>query len=151
MGIQASETLAEYFDRIRDRHDNFSLGRINLVDTPIRLGPQTTHQEDPLGPPLKFDKGKPMWHLLPLDCISGVVKVLTFGATKYAPDNWKKVTTQQYFSAANRHLEAIANGEENDSESNLPHAFHYLCNCIFITWKLIRGDNQWLKDMYNGS
>jgi hypothetical protein len=99
---------------------------------------------------MKYDEGKAMWHLLPLDCISGVVDVLTFAiVTKgYKVGSWKGVETERYYAAGMRHLEAIANGEEKDSESGIHHAFHYLCNHVFITWKLIRGDVAWLKDMY---
>ena len=97
---------------------------------------------------LKYDREKPMWHLIPMDCVSGVVKVMTFGAKKYKPNSWQGVGAERYYSAGMRHLEAIAGGEELDSESNLHHAFHYLCNQIFITWALVRGDNQWVKKIF---
>ena len=32
----------------------------------------------------KYDQMKPKWHLLPMNEINEVVKVLTFGAEKYA-------------------------------------------------------------------
>jgi len=99
---------------------------------------------------LKYDTGKTMHHLVPMDCITGVAKVLTFGARKYRANSWQGVEPERYFSAGQRHLEAIANGEELDSESNIHHAFHYLCNAVFITWNLIRGNNGWLKEMYQG-
>ncbi len=39
----------------------------------------------------KHDTEKARWDLLPMDAVSPVVDVLTFGAKKYAPDNWKTV------------------------------------------------------------
>ena len=39
----------------------------------------------------KFDGGKPQYGLLPPLALEETVKVLTFGAQKYEPDNWKHV------------------------------------------------------------
>lgn len=83
---------------------------------------------------LKKDDGKPDWSLLDLKTIEGVVKVLSFGAKKYAPDNWKKVPNgkRRYFAAAMRHLTAWQSGEETDSESGLSHLYHVIANIIFL-------------------
>ncbi|WP_372966610.1 dATP/dGTP diphosphohydrolase domain-containing protein, partial [Marinobacter sp.] len=40
---------------------------------------------------VKFDDDKPMMDLIPPVMELEVSKVLTFGAGKYAPDNWRKV------------------------------------------------------------
>ena len=47
----------------------------------------------------KFDNGKPQYSLLPPLALIEAVKVLTFGAKKYSPDNWKYVDNkkQRYF------------------------------------------------------
>ena len=37
---------------------------------------------------VKADKGKPDWSLLDLKSLEGCVEVLTFGAEKYARENW---------------------------------------------------------------
>lgn len=61
----------------------------------------------------KNDGDKDRWDLLPLAPIRAVVKVLTFGARKYAPNNWKQVQDPQnrYYAAAMRHLVAYREGE----------------------------------------
>jgi len=47
---------------------------------------------------VKYDSGKPQWSLMQWKALSKVVDVLTYGATKYAPDNWKKVpNARQHF------------------------------------------------------
>ena len=49
----------------------------------------------------KDDAEKPRWDLLPWGPVGEVVAVLTFGARKYAPDNWKHVPAarERYFAA----------------------------------------------------
>ena len=58
----------------------------------------------------KFDSGKPDYSLLPWDAVEDVVRVLDFGAKKYARDNWKLVEDHKnrYLAAAFRHLSAYA-------------------------------------------
>jgi hypothetical protein len=55
-----------------------------------------------------------------------VQKVHQFGAQKYGPWNWRDVAIQAtpYFSAENRHLRAIAGGEDIDPKSGEPHYSH---------------------------
>jgi hypothetical protein len=84
----------------------------------------------------KFDKEKDRWDLLPLECVEDVVKILTFGAEKYGPDNWQNVTPfeDRYYSALMRHLVAWRKGEKIDPESKLPHLAHAMCNLVFLSW-----------------
>ena len=83
---------------------------------------------------LKHDEGKPRWDLLPLDCVSPVVDVLTFGAAKYAPEAWRDVPNgrDRYYAAALRHLVAWRGGEHADPESGLPHLAHAACSVLFL-------------------
>jgi len=39
----------------------------------------------------KDDAEKPRWDLVPFPELTDTVRVLTFGAAKYSPDNWQKV------------------------------------------------------------
>ena len=92
---------------------------------------------------LKFDDNKPMWNLLPLEPIKEVVKIMTFGAKKYAPNNWKLVEPDRYYSAFFRHWEAYHSGEELDPESGFNHLSHCLCNIVFYVWlKMFKKDNK---------
>lgn len=84
----------------------------------------------------KFDTGKLRWDLLPLDCIEEVVKILTFGAEKYEPNNWQLVENgeDRYFAALMRHLTASRLGQKIDNESGLSHMSHVMCNVVFLLW-----------------
>lgn len=85
---------------------------------------------------LKFDDDKLRWDLLPLQPIEDVVKVLTFGAAKYGPNNWQQVkdAKDRYFAALMRHIVAHRSGEENDAESGISHIAHAICNLVFLDW-----------------
>jgi len=84
----------------------------------------------------KFDQDKPRWDLLPYREVGSVVDVLTYGAIKYEPDNWKKVPDlkNRYFAAAMRHLTAWWGGEKQDPESGIHHLAHAICCLLFIMW-----------------
>jgi hypothetical protein len=83
---------------------------------------------------VKQDGGKPRWDLLPWEAVSPVVDVLTFGARKYAPDNWRHVpgARERYFAAAQRHMVAWWRGERVDPESGYPHLAHAACCVLFL-------------------
>jgi len=83
---------------------------------------------------VKFDNDKPQWGLMPWKALSQVVDVLTYGARKYAPDNWKKVPNarQRYIDAGFRHFTAYASGEKNDSETGKSHLAHAMCCLLFL-------------------
>ena len=82
----------------------------------------------------KFDGGKLQYGLVPPLALRETVKVLTFGAEKYEPDNWCRVPDgpRRYFDAAQRHLWAYKEGEVNDPETGVSHLAHALCCIMFI-------------------
>ncbi len=82
---------------------------------------------------MKFDSGKLRYNLVPPKAMEEMAKVLTYGAKKYKPNNWKEVDdTERYIDALYRHLEAWRAGEALDSESNLSHLSHALTNIAFL-------------------
>ena len=87
-----------------------------------------------IGP--KYDEGKLQYSLIPPIATKALAEVLTFGASKYAPNSWQKVpdAERRYLDALIRHLEAYRSGEELDSESNLSHLSHLLCNASFLLY-----------------
>lgn len=90
---------------------------------------------------VKFDLGKAQWRLVPFGAMSEVVDVLTYGAQKYAPDNWKHVdgAVDRYTDAGFRHFVAYANGEKVDPESGCSHLAHAMC-CLLFLLAFERGD-----------
>jgi hypothetical protein len=88
----------------------------------------------PAGEGRKDDNAKPRWDLLPMGLVEETVKVLTFGAKKYADNNWMKVANfnERYWAALMRHLVAWRSGEINDPETGLSHLAHAVCNLVFL-------------------
>ena len=84
----------------------------------------------------KHDGGKLRYSLLPKGTITEVLKVLEFGAKKYAPDNWMKVDNARtrYYDAALRHITAWHEGEKFDQETGVSHIAHALCCLHFLMW-----------------
>jgi hypothetical protein len=82
----------------------------------------------------KFDGNKPQYGLLPPKALKETVKVLTLGAQKYEPDNWKNVPDAQnrYFDALQRHLWDWKSGEKHDPETGINHLAHACCNILFL-------------------
>jgi hypothetical protein len=87
-------------------------------------------------PGVKTDTGKARWDLLPWREVGEVVGVLTFGLSKYQPDNWQRVSgaRARYFAAAQRHLTLWWLGEARDPESGLSHLGHAACCLLFLMW-----------------
>lgn len=84
----------------------------------------------------KFDQDKDRWDLLPMDVVEDVVKVMTFGARKYGPNNWQQVENgrERYYAALLRHINAWRRGEAVDPETGLPHLAHAACCLGFLQW-----------------
>ena len=80
----------------------------------------------------KHDNGKPEFRLIPQVALEEVAKVMSYGAKKYAPDNWRKVPTghDRYMDAALRHINAHLRGDVGDEESGLPHLAHAVCSLM---------------------
>ena len=83
---------------------------------------------------IKYDEGKPQYGLIPPRALLEIVKVLTFGARKYSPDNWKKIEDipSRYFDAMQRHIWDWKSGEKNDPDSGYHHLAHAACCLLFI-------------------
>lgn len=93
---------------------------------------------------LKHDQDKARWDLLPWRAASEVVDVLTFGAQKYAPDNWRRVKgwRWRYFAAAIRHIVAWWRGEKRDPETGRHHLAHGVCCILFILELELEGEGR---------
>ena len=84
---------------------------------------------------VKNDSGKLEWSLMPFAQLEDVVRVLMNGAKKYSVDNWKKCDdTKRYEDALMRHVVAYVKGDKVDSEDNISHLAHAVCNCLFLMY-----------------
>lgn len=81
---------------------------------------------------LKFDTDKLRYDLVPPETLKALAEVLTYGAKKYKPNNWKNGDKARYVAALYRHLEAWRRGESHDEESGLEHLAHALTNVAFL-------------------
>lgn len=90
---------------------------------------------------VKFDQDKPEWSLLPLQsCLTGVIRVLMYGAKKYTRDNWRAgMPWQRVMDAAKRHIFAWEEGEDLDKETQLNHIDHALCELLFLRYYITNG------------
>ena len=88
----------------------------------------------------KYDGGKLRYDLVPALALEEVVKVITKGAEKYDPDNWKRVPEgrRRYYAATMRHMEAWRKGEKQD-EIGTHHIANAISNLMFILEKELQG------------
>lgn len=85
----------------------------------------------------KYDQDKPRMDLLDPSFTIGVSEVLTFGAKKYAADNWRGgIAYSRLIAAIHRHLAAIQGGQDIDPESGQPHVYHIGCCVQFLGWMM---------------
>lgn len=83
----------------------------------------------------RFNEGKVQWSLVDFKSLEPMVKVLEYGAKKYARENWKKgLPTLEICESLLRHTFAFMSGEDNDPESGLPHIGHMQCNLMFLAY-----------------
>ena len=83
---------------------------------------------------IKNDIGKLRYDLEQVLAAEEVVSVLTFGANKYADDNWRKLDDahKRYYAASRRHMAAYIKGEAFDPESGYHHIAHAICCLNFM-------------------
>lgn len=82
---------------------------------------------------IKFDSDKPRMELMSPVALNKLSQVLTFGAKKYADNNWRNgINYTRLLGAILRHVFAYLSGESKDPESGLSHIAHAMCGCMFL-------------------
>jgi hypothetical protein len=82
----------------------------------------------------KFDGEKVKLEYLSATWVTGVGKVLTFGAKKYEAHNWRKgIHLSRLLGACLRHVFAFMGGEDTDPETGLCHLYHASCCLMFAS------------------
>jgi hypothetical protein len=114
--------------------DTLDFNGVECARSQLRLDPA------PAASGRKDDAAKNRLDLLPFAALEEVGKVLTHGAGKYAPDNWRKgMAWRRLIAAALRHIFAFARGEDRDPETGLSHLAHATCCLTFLlTYQLER-------------
>jgi hypothetical protein len=84
----------------------------------------------------KGDQGKlkPQLQLIPPVFEEELADVLSLGADKYGPWNWRenKVEIMTYLGAMKRHINAVISGQNDDSESQRHHLAHVAAGCAIV-------------------
>lgn len=81
----------------------------------------------------KNDADKERLDLLPMRAINEVGKVLTFGAKKYADNNWRGgMKWGRLIGATLRHIFTFMGGEDTDKESGIHHLAHAATDVLFV-------------------
>lgn len=107
--------------------------------------------DTPASEPQKADAGKPMPELLPFRALDEVSAVLAYGATKYAPHNWRKgLAWSRMLGAALRHLSAWGAGESRDPETGRSHLAHAACCVLFLLDYEVSGEYTAHDDRWKG-
>lgn len=96
---------------------------------------------------LRYNHSKTKIGLIPPYAREVLAEVLTFGAEKYTPDNWKNgFQWMDVVDSLERHINAFKYGEDYDPESGSLHLGHAMCNLAFLIefYKIYpQGDNRW--------
>jgi hypothetical protein len=81
----------------------------------------------------KTDTGKRRFNLLPVQPLYDAIDVLEFGAKRYGDFNWQKgFEWSGLYNAAQRHMYAWLDGEDNADDSGLNHLSHAMVNLMFL-------------------
>jgi hypothetical protein len=82
---------------------------------------------------MRHNLGKLRYDLVPRYALEQIAKVMTKGAEKYAPHNWKKgMPWSECEASLRRHLEAYAANIDFDEETGLYHLAHAAVNAMFL-------------------
>lgn len=97
----------------------------------------------------KHDLSKPDMSLISPLALTYLAQVLTFGAQKYTPNNWRYGIDQtRLVAAALRHITAFNSGVDNDPETGLPHMAHAMCCCMFSIELSVSAQNKDSRYLY---
>lgn len=108
---------------------------------------------------LRYNAGKPQLSLVPTAfliaigsppggpfygpkrLIREVARVLTYGAAKYSPNNWRTSGSWlKVLDSGMRHVDAYLTGQEVDDESGIHHFGHLGCNLAFLLEFIAQSD-----------
>jgi dATP/dGTP diphosphohydrolase len=77
---------------------------------------------------------KPRFDLVPFEFLEAVAEVLTSGAGRYGPYNWKRGRKDFFLDAWNHALVHLQKFKEGDRRED--HLAHLACNVAFLVWAI---------------
>lgn len=82
---------------------------------------------------LKHLEGKLRVDLVPPEAIEAIANAFTYGAMKYNDNSWRPgIPFTTIYASTLRHMLLWAKGEDLDTESNLSHIDHAICNLAML-------------------
>jgi hypothetical protein len=85
---------------------------------------------------MKYDNDKTQFALIPPEALEEIGRVLTFGSSKYGPNDWRHdgdcTEWSRTYSSIQRHLNAFWSGEDLDPETGLNHLSHAATQIIIL-------------------
>lgn len=149
--VDKTLSKAEQEDRDRERALEEELSEVLRQNLNETNSPQDHHQKDLLGrdrviglknansgvgvnPKDRIGASKVDFTLIPTSAKVALTLALMDGATKYGPYNWRvePVQFRTYLGAAERHLEAVKEGEEHARDSLIQHLGHVMACCAIL-------------------
>lgn len=125
--VDEAKTRPDLLPLITEKHKSQD-GQIQKIERAL----------DDIYPPVggtKYDDGKPMMSLVDPYVLTEMARVLTYGARKYSPDNWRKgFNLRRILDACLRHISAWSSGQDVDEETGLSHLAHAMCCLMFLMW-----------------
>ena len=102
----------------------------------------------------RHDKGKLRLDLIPVEWRIELGRLLTAGAIKYDPNNWKKgMAYSRCLGSLNRHLAKWEMGETRDEETNCHHLAAVAWNALALMYYELHGrtdlDDRDISDLYD--
>lgn len=88
---------------------------------------------------IRYNAGKPQYSIIDYSALEPMVRVLEFGAKKYARDDWRKgLDKHGILDSLARHVGELIDAvnekrDETDHESHQPIIGHILCNAMFYS------------------
>lgn len=147
-GVEATITVAsDYFYRIKGSMYDYTDEMIDH-DKTARLH---RDQQEELQPEIaespgggkKDDGGKLMLQLIDAEFLHQVGEVLTFGANKYSPYNWRGLDKERVEGSLLRHINNWRRGEQYDKDS--PNAHNLIAataNLMFLWYLDVNGEDR---------
>ena len=80
---------------------------------------------------------KPRFDLIPFEFLESVAHVLSSGAVKYGPYNWKRGQKDFFLDAWNHAFVHLQKFKEGDATED--HLAHLACNVAFMIWAVEKG------------
>ena len=118
--------------------NNTESGKIQSTKVKEDLNPQLETEHA-----LRYNKGKPKWSYVHFESLEPMIRVLEYGALKYAPYNWQKpMPLVEILESMQRHLAALIDGELVDAESGISHMGHIQANAMFYNYHVNKAQNE---------